>query len=462
MARNDTPSYADLVHQVVFEAGEPLSADDILQRVHQLRPVTTKKPGQTIRGAISASKSIIPVGDGRYGWKAHLLDGAVVRLTLSIEDLKGTAVEIGNEARDALWPTFYEIHKRSDEGPVEVQLPDGSKTFWALCYLGSTRWGIEAPELFWSWLKSQKAQPRDHLLFTVLDAQNKRYAVHFEARSDRDDSQIMARNVAIIQETDSYVLSRMVSYDTAIWDLATHLLTQGHYHHPVAPDPLSEILTINDSVVLLQREPALDYPGTFSDSRAHLAAAFLHAGTASEAVLDPPDLPPEYKSGPNRRPRPSPRALKGVVKTYLLRIYHRAVEHVWRDIEIATDQTLEDLHLMIQRAFGWSDDHLYSFFMNGRAWDRSAEIGSPWSDCHLHTHQVKIGTLDLKPGRRFLYLFDYGDNHEFDISVVRIDLVTHRGDYPRIVAARGRAPQQYPDYDENTGELSWDPHAHWR
>jgi hypothetical protein len=461
MANRDSPSYADLAHQVVFEAGEPLSADEILRRVHEIRPVTTKKPGQTIRGIISASKSIVSLGNGLYGWKAHLLAGAVVRLTLSSEDLQGTAVQIGNEARDALWPSFYEIQKRSDEGPVEVQLPDGSKTSWALCYLGSARWGIEAPKPFWSWLKSQKAQPRDHLLFTVLDGQNKKYVVDFEARSCRDDSQIMARNVAIIQETDSYVMRRL-HLDTAIWDLAAHLLTQGHYHHPIPPDPLREILTLNESVVLPQREMELDYRGAVFNPREHLDATFLHAGTASNDVLDPPDLPLEYKSGPSRRPRPSARARKGMVKTYLLRICHRALKHVWRDIEIAADQTLEDLHLMIQWAFAWSDDHLYSFFMNGRAWDRNAEVGSPWSDCSLHTHQVKIGALDLKPGRRFLYLFDYGDNHEFDISVVRIDPVANRADYPRIVAARGPAPQQYPDYDEDTGELSWDPHAHWR
>jgi hypothetical protein len=461
MANREIPSYADLAHQVVFEAGEPLSADEILHRVHALRPVTTKKPSQTIRGIISASRTIVPAGNGRYGWKAHLLTGAVVRITLASEDLQGSAVEIGTEARDALWPTFFEIQKRADESPVQVQLPNGSKTDWALSYLGAGRWGIEASNPFWKWLKRQKAQPRDHLLFTVLDGQNKQYAVHFEARSCRDDNEIMARNVAIIQETDSYVLRRL-AYGTALWDLSSHLLTQGHYHHPVAPDPLHEILTLSGSAVLPQREIELDFSQTGAHPLAQFAGPFFQSGKATGEVSDPPDLPAEYKSGPNRRPRPSVRARQGIVKTYLLRVSHRALRHIWRDIEIAADQTLEDLHLMIQRAFAWRDDHLYSFFMNGRAWDRNAEVGSPWSDCYLHTHQVKIGALDLKPGRRFLYLFDYGDNHEFDVSVVRIDAVANQGEYPRIIAVRGPSPQQYPDYNEETGELSWDPHAHWR
>lgn len=99
--------------------------------------------------------------------------------------------------------------------------------------------------------------------------------------------------------------------------------------------------------------------------------------------------------------------------------------------------------------------------MNGVAWDKITEIGSPWSDSALHTHQVEIGRLELEPGRRFLYLFDYGDNHEFDVTLREINVRTASGNYPKIVGSQGDAPQQYPDYDEETGEMSWNPYAHW-
>lgn len=123
---------------------------------------------------------------------------------------------------------------------------------------------------------------------------------------------------------------------------------------------------------------------------------------------------------------------------------------------------MEDLHLAIQQAYGWYDDHLYSFFMNGKAWDKGSEIGSPWSESMLHTHQVQVGQLDLKEGQTFLYLFDYGDSHEFDVTVRKINPQAQKGDYPGLVAQQGEAPPQYPDYDEDTGEMSWDPHSHLR
>ena len=143
----------------------------------------------------------------------------------------------------------------------------------------------------------------------------------------------------------------------------------------------------------------------------------------------------------------------------MLRVNHRALPKVWRDIEIAADQTLEDLHLMIQQVFDWNDDHLYSFFMNGRAHDQASEIGSPWSETARHTQQVTLGSLDLAPHARFLYYFDYGDSHEFDVQVRQINPAAPQGNYPCLVAQHGQAPPQYPDLDEETGEMEWDSYA---
>ncbi|TMM19794.1 MAG: plasmid pRiA4b ORF-3 family protein [Actinobacteria bacterium] len=41
---------------------------------------------------------------------------------------------------------------------------------------------------------------------------------------------------------------------------------------------------------------------------------------------------------------------------------------VTRSIEVREDQTLVDLHEGIQQAFGWLNDHLYSFWLDGRFW----------------------------------------------------------------------------------------------
>src|SRR5713101_7130108 len=46
---------------------------------------------------------------------------------------------------------------------------------------------------------------------------------------------------------------------------------------------------------------------------------------------------------------------------------------VWREIEIAANQTLADLGETIPPAFAFDDPHLWSFFLSGRAWDHASE-----------------------------------------------------------------------------------------
>jgi hypothetical protein len=64
-----------------------------------------------------------------------------------------------------------------------------------------------------------------------------------------------------------------------------------------------------------------------------------------------------------------------------------------------------------------------------------------------------IESLGLDEGDAFLYLFDYGDEWHF---YVRCDAIYDQADpdlfYPRLVAAEGPNPPQYPDWDEEEEE----------
>ena len=458
MPKKDKPNYTELTHQVVRDSPEPLSFADIVRRVQAITPIKTANPKNTLRGAISQSRLIAATGDGRYGWMPRLINGSVLRLTLSKPDLEGPAIEFGDELRDAMWPTFFEIQKREDRSPVHVRLPDRTVTDVPLSFLGESRWGTTGSPEFWKWFKKLRAKPGDHLIFRVVDGEAKLYSVEFERRSARDEQAIADRNQTVVQAA-AEVLRKSV-WGAAIWDITARLLATGQYRHPVPPDPLTEIWTQEVWKPILASK---GYQGGWTpvDIGAADELARELVGNVAHDVDHPPDLPAEYISGGSRRPRPSAQAKRGPVKTFTLRVCHRALPKVWRDIELAEDQTLEDLHLIIQRAFRWDDDHLYSFFLNGKAWDRQSEVGSPWSDSTRHTHQVSLGSLGLKPRRKFLYLFDYGDNHEFDVQVLKVNPSAPKGTYPRVIAKQGQAPPQYPDYDEETGEPEWDPYAHW-
>ena len=117
---------------------------------------------------------------------------------------------------------------------------------------------------------------------------------------------------------------------------------------------------------------------------------------------------------------------------------------VWRRIELTGDQTLDDLHEAIQRAFGWDNDHLYAFFLSGRAWDRQTEYESPFGEIGRNAAHYRLEQLPIAPGQQFLYLFDFGDELR---HLVKLEAVIPGGAeqgvrYPQITERQGQAPSQ--------------------
>ncbi|HVF99244.1 MAG TPA: hypothetical protein VND68_05360 [Chloroflexia bacterium] len=190
--------------------------------------------------------------------------------------------------------------------------------------------------------------------------------------------------------------------------------------------------------------------------------------------------------------------------TYTFKVYPTWVRGVSRTMELRSYHTLGDLHLTIQRAFQWDDDHLYSFYLNGVVHDPRYEVphpalldgdgGFPFialpielaGDLETADDDVKqllvslgvlprsaapggaeadgdaeeadkeplmsvnavIGELGLVPGHAFLYLFDFGDDNVFWVTVEGVKDKAGRGAYPRVVDKQGKAPPQYEYWEE--------------
>jgi len=124
----------------------------------------------------------------------------------------------------------------------------------------------------------------------------------------------------------------------------------------------------------------------------------------------------------------------------------------YRVIQCAGRHTFEDLHLAIQGAFTFWDDHLYSFFMDGKRWSKRG-IHSPYADELPCSNEVMISQAGLREKQSILYLFDYGDEWEFKVTVTSIFDADFPLASPVVVEAKGEAPEQYPGCE---GELDDD------
>ena len=134
-------------------------------------------------------------------------------------------------------------------------------------------------------------------------------------------------------------------------------------------------------------------------------------------------------------------------KTYVISV--SLMKGCYRHIQIASDKTLEELSQAILDAFDFCDDHLHAFFMDNKLW---SDADSYYADAEYgqrDTAKYKLGQLGLEKDKKFVYLFDFGDEWNFGCKVLKVtDGVCED---TKILRSVGEAPEQYPEleYDDD-------------
>ena len=130
-------------------------------------------------------------------------------------------------------------------------------------------------------------------------------------------------------------------------------------------------------------------------------------------------------------------------------------KEVTRKIELKKTQTLDDLHeAIIFKSFEWGESHMYSFFFDNIPYSKDRKMEYSCStEPDLYGKRPKSSSrkfkeLSLRKNQKFLFVFDFGDDHQFGIIVKDFDEVQKDKMYPLILESKGKAPKQYPDYDE--------------
>ena len=127
---------------------------------------------------------------------------------------------------------------------------------------------------------------------------------------------------------------------------------------------------------------------------------------------------------------------------------------------------LDRLHLALQEAMGWTNDHLYEI----RAGDVGWGVPDPsWGDGPLDARKARlIDVLEDVRVKTFRYLYDFGDGWEHTIKVERLVDATPGALYPRLIDATGRCPPEdiggpwgYGEFLEAVADPKHARHAEW-
>ena len=136
-------------------------------------------------------------------------------------------------------------------------------------------------------------------------------------------------------------------------------------------------------------------------------------------------------------------------QTYVFRAELVGFPGVRRTITVRGDMTLVDLHYALQSAFGWDDDHLYSFWLDGSFWAstddhymhpyHAASVDPPGRSACARLHE-----LALAGGRKIAYEFDF--EREWRVVLELREIRASAGSpVARCIEREGAAPPQYGD-----------------
>lgn len=119
----------------------------------------------------------------------------------------------------------------------------------------------------------------------------------------------------------------------------------------------------------------------------------------------------------------------------------------YRHIQLDGDCTLLDLHAFILEVFEFVDDHAHAFFMNNRGWTREEAYYADFiEDAERYTSKVRLCELDLFEGKKFLYIFDFGEEWRFQCRVLKV--LQEKTPEPLLLREVGEPPEQYGYWDD--------------
>jgi hypothetical protein len=433
------PSTAEIVHEVLRSAEQPLTFEDICARVSARRPVTTVNPRATIRGALSHGPQLVSLGDGHYGYLPKLIEGSVLRLPLTENKPAYHPLIYPDDVRHALFPSCMEIQKRRSERPARVRLPDGQLVELPLEFLGTASWGCSMPDGLRRYLIDSRAAAGDSLVLRVVRDESGSCEAWFERRGTRDGQAVARRNRELADA--AYGLLRASrSSDLHSWDLIIALLARGAYRSEVAPDPLETVLGADS------RFTAVGFGAWMLDEDVTpaLRAAIRQRQGDYAQLLDivrvrtsSTPLQPQRARGwvpVERRHRNGPSAI------YQMKVTLKGIRPpIWRRLLIRPDTKLKQLHEILQTAMGWFNCHLHQFVADG------VRYGVPddeWGHDVQDERRVTVADIAPATGDRFVYEYDFGDGWEHELLVEKMREPEPGATYPVCLTGRRACPPE--------------------
>ncbi|MBI5412501.1 hypothetical protein HZA43_05045 [Candidatus Peregrinibacteria bacterium] len=142
------------------------------------------------------------------------------------------------------------------------------------------------------------------------------------------------------------------------------------------------------------------------------------------------------------------------IKSIIIRAKLAHEKRIYRDIEMSENTTLYKVAKGILDSFDFDFDHLFGFgnkpdfYHSDIRYELKTDEDEGGEGGDVEKTALRDVPFFQKPGDKMYFLFDFGDDWEFEIELRSFGVIEKGKRYPAVLEEAGKAPEQYPDYDE--------------
>ena len=134
---------------------------------------------------------------------------------------------------------------------------------------------------------------------------------------------------------------------------------------------------------------------------------------------------------------------------YKIRVILDAEEDVFRDLEVVSNSTLEELHNVITQSFGFLGNEMASFYTADEKWNQEEEI--PLYDIREGEEATRLMQNTLlsdvmdADSPKLLYVYDFLNMWTFFVELADIAKKEDGRSYPNLLFGFGELPEAPPE-----------------
>lgn len=415
------PTYDQVIEKILHEreTSAAMSVLELAQKIAAERPSTSKDPVKAaekkIKEAVGRqlvyldSNTIVPL---QIAWQ-----GVRFRMDLSREEVNKSFFDVGNAL------SFY-LSNGFNLANLRLVDTDGQAIKFKVNAVNKKVKGIfgTSEQTFYychisEWLRAHKFDPKDHLLFTILDRENGVLKMEHEPYKQINAKLLESRNRLLADIL--YELLENSSYERIFLNEALPIA--------YARLPEKEGYPPYHWLMLLSNDERMETNGwdiVYRDGKKSMLDSLF-----------------EEVSGNKRKPQKKSVSKESKEQVYRFKAELKHRPKIWRMIEIQGKNTLSDFNRILVDVFDHDFDHLGGFWKlvprgaragakRGAARYREVDLGSVDPFGGGDSADVTIAELELAVGSKMKYVFDFGDWIEHILTLEAIEPPQPNAKYP--------------------------------